>query len=160
MSNKEKILTKICNDVIESYRNPQNPNFNFILERTSNGMYDGFLKDLETLYIIHDLSDLNYSSCLTCSIINKVDKKIKYGIKLSLVGKYAILKKYKTKQPITEISYNIDDTDSLLISLFNKHKILLLEDIILNSKIPIKIKDEDFTEQTNSCVYNLLFERL
>ena len=129
MSNREKVLIKICHDVLNSYENPESPNFIFVGKRINEGMYDEFLNAVETQYIVSDLSDLNYSSCLDWSI---------------------------TSRRAPDISIE----DLPLITLFQQHNIILLDGFILNSKLPVKIEDEDFTEETQSCVYNLLFERL
>lgn len=160
MDCREKVLIKIYGDVINSYKNPENPSFDFVFKRINEGMYDNFLKELENQYIVSNLSDLNYSSCLSFSIINKLDKKIKYGINLSLVGRYAILQQYKTKNYISNLVSNNAEKYSSLVSLFDKHEIILLDENIVNEKLPIKIEDEDFNEETGSCVKNLLFERL
>ena len=140
MSNREKVLIKICHDVLNSYENPESPNFIFVGKRINEGMYDEFLNAVETQYIVSDLSDLNYSSCLDWSITSRRDEKNRYGVSLSLV--------------------DISIEDLPLITLFQQHNIILLDGFILNSKLPVKIEDEDFTEETQSCVYNLLFERL
>ena len=154
MSNREKVLIKICHDVLNSYENPESPNFIFVGKRINEGMYDGFLKAVETQYIVSDLSDLNYSSCLDWTITSRRDEKNRYGVSLSLVGRY------KSGRYLSHQSPDISIEDLPLITLFQQHNIILLDGFILNSKLPVKIEDEDFTEETQSCVYNLLFERL
>ena len=83
MSNREKVLIKICHDILNSYENPESPNFSFVGKRINEGMYDDFLNAVETQYIVSDLSDLNYSSCLDWSITSRRDEKNKYGVSLS-----------------------------------------------------------------------------
>lgn len=122
-------------------------------------MYDEFLNAVETQYIVSDLSDLNYSSCLDWSITSRRDEKNRYGVSLSLVGRYAVAQRYKSGHYLSHQSPDISSEDLPLITLFQQHNIIL-HDGFLNSKLPVKIEDEDFTEETQSCVYNLLFERL
>lgn len=160
MSNREKVLIKICHDVLNSYENPESPNFIFVGKRINEGMYDEFLNAVETQYIVSDLSDLNYSSCLDWSITSRRDEKNRYGVSLSLVGRYAVAQRYKSGHYLSHQSPDISIEDLPLITLFQQHNIILLDGFVLNSKLPVKIEDEDFTEETQSCVYNLLFERL
>lgn len=103
MSNREKVLIKICHDVLNSYENPESPNFIFVGKRINEGMYDEFLNAVETQYIVSDLSDLNYSSCLDWSITSRRDEKNRYGVSLSLVGRYAVAQRYKSGRYLSQI---------------------------------------------------------
>ena len=62
MSNREKVLIKICHDILNSYENPKRPNFSFVGKRINEGMYDEFLNAVEAQSRVSDLSDLFYSS--------------------------------------------------------------------------------------------------
>ena len=42
MSNREKVLIKICHDILNSYENPESPNFSFVGKRINEGMYESF----------------------------------------------------------------------------------------------------------------------
>ena len=76
------------------------------------------------------------------------------------MGRYAVAQRYKSGRYLSHQSPGISSEDLPLITLFQQHNIILLDGFVLNSKLPVKIEDEDFTEETQSCVYNLLFERL
>lgn len=94
------------------------------------------------------------------TITSRQDEKNRYGVSLSLVGRYAVAQRYKSGRYLSHQSPDISSEDLPLITLFQQHNIILLDGFVLNSKLPVKIEDEDFTEETQSCVYNLLFERL
>ena len=111
MSNREKVLIKICHDVLNSYENPESPNFSFVGKRINEGMYDEFLNAVETQYIVSDLSDLNYSSCLDWSITSRRDEKNRYGVSLSLVGRYAVAQRYKSGRYLSHQSPGISSED-------------------------------------------------